>query len=61
MRYEALTAAANMDKEAAAVAAHVRQHGAIHAHGTEEIRVKNALSLFERVGLGGPRDHNRRC
>jgi len=40
-----------MDQQTAAVAAHVRQHGAIHAHGTEEIRVENALSLFERAGL----------
>jgi len=36
--------------ETAAVAAHVRQYGAIHAHGTEEICVENALRLFKRAG-----------
>ena len=40
-----------MDQEAAAVAAHVRQYGAIHTHGAKEICVENALRLFERAGF----------
>jgi hypothetical protein len=47
----AASPAANMDHEAAAVAAHVRQYGPIHAHGAKEICVENALRLFERAGL----------
>jgi hypothetical protein len=44
-------AAANMDQEASAAAADVRPYGAINAHGTKEICVKNALRLFERAGF----------
>jgi hypothetical protein len=50
-----------MDQEAAAVAAHVRQYGAIHTHGAKEIVSKMRCAGSSVQASVRPKRSNRRC